>query len=131
MNVEVLQDTLAGTIAGAHSFPEVVRTLTAEGVESYRTDLVRMEATFYYPDGSTHLEKLALPAAAVAESFSHAGIVAATRAAQAGTVQYPEFVQRAMSAGAGAYVAYLRGRKVIYFGRNGDFHVEEFPAAKP
>jgi hypothetical protein len=33
-----------------------------------------------------------------------------------------------MAAGTASYSVYLNGRKAIYFGRNGDFHVEPFPS---
>ena len=37
-------------------------------------------------------------------------------------------LRRVMAAGTTSYSVYLNGRKAIYFGRNGDFHVEPFPA---
>jgi hypothetical protein len=36
-----------------------------------------------------------------------------------------------MAAGTTGYWVFLAGRKVIYFGRKGDFHIEEFPGSKP
>jgi uncharacterized protein YbcV (DUF1398 family) len=54
-------------------------------------------------------------------------VVAAIRAAQADTIRYPEFMKQAMAAGAVAYWVFLSGKKVIYFGRRGEFHIEEFP----
>ncbi len=39
-------------------------------------------------------------------------------------------MKRSAAAGVIAYWAFLTGRKVIYFGRKGEFHVEEFPGAK-
>jgi hypothetical protein len=35
-----------------------------------------------------------------------------------------------MEAGTASYGVFLNGRKAIYFGRNGDFHVEPFPGAR-
>ncbi len=82
-------------------------------------------------DGQTHLEKMTLPRSPVAERFSSAELVAAIRRAQRDTIRYPEFMKRASAAGVIAYGAFLTGRKVIYFGRQGEFRVEEFPQAKP
>jgi uncharacterized protein YbcV (DUF1398 family) len=81
-------------------------------------------------DGGTHVEALSLEVDAVAEEYSKDGLVAAIRGAQADTIRYPEFVERATAAGVIGYWAFLAGRKVIYFGRKGDVHVEEFPGAK-
>jgi uncharacterized protein YbcV (DUF1398 family) len=131
MNLEIIRNTLAGSLAGTNAFPDVVRILTAEGVESYRADLVRLEETFYMPDGTTHVEKMDFPARGIGEHFSTAGVVSAIRASQAGKSKYQEFLSRVMDAGTTGYVVYLTGKKAIYFGRKGEFHVEEFPRPKP
>ena len=39
---------------------------------------------------------------------------------------YPEFLQRATAAGTIAYWVFMAGKKVIYFGRKGESHVEDF-----
>jgi uncharacterized protein YbcV (DUF1398 family) len=67
---------------------------------------------------------------AVAEEFSSSETVAAIRAAQADTIRYPEFVKRSTAAGVIGYWAFLTGKRVIYFGRKGQSHVEEFPKPK-
>jgi uncharacterized protein YbcV (DUF1398 family) len=56
-----------------------------------------------------------------------AELVAAIREAQADTIPYPEFIKRSTAAGVIGYWAFLTGRKVIYFGRKGETHTEEFP----
>jgi uncharacterized protein YbcV (DUF1398 family) len=66
----------------------------------------------------------------IAAEFDNAGLVAAIRGAQADTVRYPEFVKRSTSAGVIGYWAFLTGRRVIYFGRKGEQHIEEFPRPK-
>jgi uncharacterized protein YbcV (DUF1398 family) len=71
-----------------------------------------------------------LPVMPIAEEFSSADLVAAIRGAQADTIRYPEFMKRSAAAGVIAYWAFLTGRKVIYFGRKGELHIEEFPGAK-
>lgn len=127
MNTEILHETLKRSLQGAIAFPEVVRILTAEGVESYRADLVRWEETFYLPDGTTHVEKIDFPAADIAEDFCASGVVAAIRASQEGKSKYHEFLTRVMNAGTASYAVFLTGKRCIYFGRKGEFHVEEFP----
>jgi uncharacterized protein YbcV (DUF1398 family) len=127
MNTQLLDETLSNSLAGTITFPEVVRILTSEGVESYRADLVRREETFYMPDGSTHVETMAYLAAPIGDRFATDKVVAAIRDSQTGKCKYREFLDRVMDAGTTSYVTYLKARKVIYFGRHGDFHVEEFP----
>jgi uncharacterized protein YbcV (DUF1398 family) len=124
---QVIHQVATETQAGQLIFPEVVRRLLEVGVESYFIDLATGHETFYKTDGSTHSEIMTLPLAAIAEEFSAAGIVAAIRGAQADTVRYPEFVKLSRAAGITAYWAFLTGKKVIYFGRKGEMHIEEFP----
>lgn len=129
MNTQIIHDVLQETQAGQLIFPEVVRRLLETGVESYFCDLAAGTETFYGNDGSTHVATMTLPLAPVAADFSPSGIVAAIRGAQADTIRYPEFVQRSAAAGVIGYWAFLTGRKVIYFGRKGEQHIEQFPTA--
>jgi uncharacterized protein YbcV (DUF1398 family) len=131
MNTEVMRNTLHESEAGRFTFPQVVGALSDIGVESYFADLARAVDTFYLPTGETHTEKMTLPPTKIPEDFSQSGIVAAIRAVQADQIRYPEFLRRAMAAGIIAYWVFIAGRKVIYFGRKGEVHVEEFPRTKP
>jgi len=67
----------------------------------------------------------------IAGEFNGAGLMEAIRGAQADTVRYPEFVSRSTAAGVIGYWAFLTGKRVIYFGRKGEEHIEEFPRPKP
>jgi uncharacterized protein YbcV (DUF1398 family) len=130
MNKTVIHETLAKSQAGELIFPEVVRRLLEVGVESYFCDLANGAEAFYMTDGRTHSEKMVLPLMPIAEEFSSSGLIAAIRGAQTDTIRYPEFMKRSAAAGVVAYWAFLTGRKVIYFGRKGEIHIEEFPGAK-
>jgi uncharacterized protein YbcV (DUF1398 family) len=130
MNTELMHNVLTESQAGKLTFPEVVRRLIEVDVESYFVDFATGRETLYTTTGETWVADMTIHRDAVAEDFSEAGIVAAIRGAQADTVRYPEFVKRATGAGVIAYWAYLTGRKVVYFGRKGQMHSEEFPRAK-
>ena len=127
MNTKLIHDVMAETQAGKLIFPEVVRRLLEAGVESYFVDFAKAEGAVYLLDGKTQVEKMTLPLTAIAEQFSLPGIVSAIGAAQPDTIRYPGFASRATAAGEIGYWAFLTGKKVIYFGREGEFHVEEFP----
>ena len=130
MGADMIHEVLAEAQAGKLVFPEVVRRLLAAGVESYFVDAVKREDTVYMRDGGVRVEKMALPEMAIAAEFSPEALVSAIRAAQADEVRYPEFMRRGAQAGVVGYWAFLTGKKVIYFGRKGEFHVEDFPGAK-
>jgi uncharacterized protein YbcV (DUF1398 family) len=130
MNTEAMRMALEGSEAGRMTFPDVVRTLSGAGVESYCADLVTGLDTFYLPNGETHVEKMSLAPGKIAEDFSQEGLVAAIRAAQKDEVRYPEFLKRAMAAGTAAYRVFITGKRAVYIGRKGEIHIEEFPKAK-
>ncbi len=131
MDQSVLHECLAAAFAGRMTFPESVGRMMETGVERYHADLTRLEKTHYGLDGSTHLETMPLAdAPAAPAAFSDAGVQAAITTIQQRQIDYLEFLRRVMAAGTASYSVYLNGRKAIYFGRNGDFHVEPFPAAK-
>jgi uncharacterized protein YbcV (DUF1398 family) len=125
--MDVIEEVSTETQAGRLTFPNVVRRLSEVGVESYFVDFATRNETFYMRDGQSRVEPLTLPLSPVVADFSEPGLVAAIRGAQADTIRYPEFARLSTAAGVTAYWAFLTGRKVIYFGRKGEFHVENFP----
>jgi uncharacterized protein YbcV (DUF1398 family) len=128
MDNAVLHDCLTQAFAGRMTFPETVGRMLETGVDRYDADLTRMEKMHYPADGSTHAEVIPLSdAPAVPPEFSSEAVQAAITAIQRREIDYPEFLRRIMAAGTASYSVYLNGRKAIYFGRNGDFHVEPFP----
>jgi uncharacterized protein YbcV (DUF1398 family) len=113
-------------------FPQVAARHAEAGVQAYRVDLIRCLKVCY--DGADQCYEAALPLAdppPVGAQFDEAGVVGAVRAIQRGDSGYAEFLRRIMSAGCASYSVFLSGRKVVYFGRDGDFYVEHFPPAKP
>lgn len=130
LDAEAIREVLKESQRGELVFPEVVRRMLEAGVESYFVDVARAEDVVYLRDGSTLLVEMHMALDPVAENFSEAEVVAAIRGAQKDEIRYPEFMRKACAAGVAAYWAFLTGRKVIYFGRKGEFHVEHFPGAK-
>src|ERR1700679_3847468 len=127
MSKQVILELALATQQGKLIFPKVVQGLLEVGVESYLVDFAAKQKTHYLTDGSTHAGPMILEPGAIAEDFNSAGLVAAIRGAQADTVRYPEFVKRSTGAGVIGYWAFLTGKRVIYFGRKGEQHIEEFP----
>lgn len=130
MNTTVLLEMTERSLAGTITFPEVVQTLAKNGVESYSVDLVRSLKTHYGVKGDFFCEPLGFEDMPVAEEFSPENVIAAIKASQAGKIQYPEFLALIMKAGVSIYTVYITGKKVIYSGRKGDFHIEPFPSPK-
>ena len=126
MSKQVIDALAMATQQGKMTFPQVVKRLLEVGVESYFVDFAAKQKTHYLADGSTHTVPMILDPGPIAAEFNGAALVAAIRGAQADTVRYPEFVQRSTAAGVIGYWAFLTGKRVSYFGRKGEEHVEEF-----
>lgn len=111
------------------TFGEVVKALVEVGVERYHADLVCANKTYYMPDGS--FETLACHQTPTpAQEFSAARVEAAVRAIQGQAIKYREFCRRIADAGCVGYFVTIVGRRAVYYGRNGDSHIEWFPGAK-
>ena len=111
------------------TFPEVVGRLVAAGVERYHADFVGSERVFYMPDGTCErVPTHKVPQAA--QAFSAQDVEAAVRAIQRGEIQYREFCDRVTQAGCVGYHVFIAGRRVVYYGRDGEQHVECFPGSK-
>jgi uncharacterized protein YbcV (DUF1398 family) len=127
MSKQAIHEIALATQQGKLTFPQVVKGLLEAGVESYFVDFAAKQKTHYLTDGTTHTVPMILDPGPIAAEFDNAGLVAAIRGAQADTVRYPEFVKRSTTAGVNGYWAFLTGKRVIYFGRKGEQHIEEFP----
>lgn len=120
-----------GSLTGEMTFPEIVECLAAVGVERYHADYTRQEATYYTADGNSLVVAVPHDATPTPTEFSRAAVAAAVQQSQRGEHSYPDFVRKTMTAGCIGYFVQITGRRVIYFGRNGESHVELFPSAVP
>ncbi len=130
MNVEKIKEVIDHTLQGKISFPEVVGVLIQEGIESYHVDYVRSENTYYKSNGETHTELVSHKYPVSQKEFSVEKVKNSIKRIQAREIDYHHFSEEIIEAGCVYYIAYLSGKRVIYFGREGDFHVEYFPGAK-
>lgn len=131
INTDAVREVLAQSHAGKLIFPEVVGRMLAAGVESYFIDLPRAQSIVYLIDGATLTDKIDIEFDSVAAEFSKPQVIAAIRAAQSDEIRWPEFMRLMAAAGVVGYWAYLTGKRVVYFGRQGDMHTEWFPGAQP
>lgn len=132
MKSEVVAEAARATLDGSIPFPEVVRRLIETGVEYYHVDYVALQKTYYSASGEiikTPINYEGLPS--VAADFDLDALRAAILDSQQNGQHYRDFTTRAMRAGVQGYIAFLRGQRVTYWGRNGDQHIEWFPGAKP
>jgi uncharacterized protein YbcV (DUF1398 family) len=112
-------------------FPQVVQRLIGAGVNSYTADLVKLRKTYYGGGAEACDEPMPLKnGPAIAPAFDSGRVAATVKAIQRGEIGYAEFLRRIMAAGCSHYEVFIGGRKAMYFGRDGNFYTEPFPAAK-
>jgi uncharacterized protein YbcV (DUF1398 family) len=132
MNANEILLLANATREGSMPFPEIVGKLISNGVEYYHVDFATCSFTFYSASGSAVFAPLifeGLPS--ISEDFDVAELRAAILDSQQHGQTFRAFCSRAMQAGVQGYIAYLRGKRVTYFGRQGDQHTEWFPGARP
>ena len=128
LDVPVILEANRLAFADEMSFPQCVAALQQIGVERYAADLVQLEKTHYSAGGDSVTEPLPLrDVPPIAYAFSADAVVAALRSIQQRQLDYPQVLRRIMTAGCVRYWVFLEGRRAVYLGRRGEFHVENFP----
>jgi uncharacterized protein YbcV (DUF1398 family) len=113
--------------AEAITFPHVIALLMEAGVERYHADLVRAEKIYFTPDDASLRTPCAALEIAPAQHFDAAGVQVAVRAIQAGRIAYHGFCAQIAAAGCVGYFVSLVGHCAVYYGRNSESHIEQFP----
>lgn len=128
MNTDTIAECMKLSFADT-PFPQVVQRLVGAGVNSYTADLVKLRNTYYDTGGEALDEALPLTdGPAIAPAFDSAAVASTVKAIQRGEIGYAEFLRRIMKAGCSRYEVFIAGRKAMYFGRDGGFYTEPFPA---
>jgi uncharacterized protein YbcV (DUF1398 family) len=130
VNADVIRNLAEATLSGSMPFPEIVGNLIKEDVEYYHVDYISLSVSFYSAAGGIVASPLTLEdLPPVAVDFDIAELRAAILDSQQHGQKYRQFCIRAMQSGVQSYIAFLRGQRVLYLGRQGDQHVEWFPGA--
>ncbi len=125
----VARDCLNAAYDKTLAFPQIVGRLIAAGFDGYTVDYRLGTTTYYLPDG----DGIALPNRPsdepVAARFDQPGIAAQIKWAQADPPEYSyaAFSRNVKALGCAGYIVSFPGRRVLYFGRTAETHVEHFP----
>ena len=114
---------------GTLSFPEIAAKLGVAGFEGYIVDYRQNTSTYFLSDGTHAVLKMQIPLGRVAAAFNAPGIEACVREAQANApgYTYKGFCEKVKAFGCAGYFVSFLGRRVVYFGRTAETHVELFP----
>jgi uncharacterized protein YbcV (DUF1398 family) len=126
---KIARTCLEGAETNTMTFPQIVGRLMQEGFESYAIDFRRASATYYLPDGDSIVLPTHRGEVPIAGALDIAAFQAAIREAQqlVPGYTYAGFCAKVMAAGCAGYIVSFNGRRVVYFGRTAETHVEHFP----
>ncbi|MFT3924214.1 MAG: DUF1398 family protein [Myxococcales bacterium] len=131
--IAIAEECLAASYAATKDFPSIVRSLIGAGFEGYTVDFRRGTVTYYLPSGDS--VELASPRGSshaeskVAAEFKAGVVEGAVREAQTNApgYTYQGFCEKVKAAGCAGYLVSFLGKRVVYFGRSAETHVEHFP----
>jgi uncharacterized protein YbcV (DUF1398 family) len=123
------QTNLDAAYAGTKDFPSIVRALIEAGFEGYEVDYRRGTSTYFLATGESVQLSLPNSDAKVAPEFRAADVERAVGEAQNKVpgYTYAGFCAKVKAAGCAGYMVSFLGRRVVYFGRTAETHVEHFP----
>jgi len=127
--IAVAKTCLEASHDGSLSFPEILGKLVKAGFEGYAVDYRRNRQIYYLPDGDSAEFDIAHGAGSVAAAFDARRVEALVRWAQDNSpdYSYAAFCDKVRIAGCAGYLVSLLGRRVVYYGRTAETHVELFP----
>ena len=125
----IAQRCLEAAYDGTLSFPEIVGTLIAAGFEGYAVDYRRNTTSYYLATGESVVLENRKSSGRVAAAFDAAGIAGQIKWAQANPpdYSYAAFCKNVKAAGCAGYIVSFPGKRVLYYGRTAETHLEMFP----
>jgi len=112
-------------------FPVLAAVLHQAGVQVNRWSLPSCQSVYVMKEGCIVQQGVPLVTGThEIPKFDRDALITAVRTDQEGRSTFPEFLQSAWNAGVVGYDVDFVGRKVTYFGANGESYLEEYPAVE-
>ncbi len=128
--IAVAERCLGAAFDKSMAFPDIVRTLMDAGFEGYAVDYRVGTTTYFLSDGDSIAFENHVSDGSVAARFDAASVADQVKWAQANPpdYSYAAFCRNVKAAGCAGYLVSFLGRRVLYFGRTAETHVEHFPS---
>ena len=123
----VAEDCLKGSYESRMDFPTVLRSLVAAGFEGYLVDFRKGTTTYYLADGDSVEFENVSTAGNVASAFRPDTVRDNVHRSQSDGQAYKSFCENVKNAGCAGYLVSILGKRVVYYGRTGETHVEIMP----
>lgn len=125
----IAQRCLDGAYDKTLSFPDIIGMLIAAGFEGYTVDYRRNTTTYHLVHGDSIVLDNRPSDGPVAPQFDQRAVADQIKWAQANPPEYSytAFCKNVKALGCAGYMVSFSGRRVLYFGRTAETHVEHFP----
>lgn len=125
----IAKNCLDSAYENTMSFPEIVGTLIKSGFEGYVVDYRCNTVTYFLPNGESVVLDGRQSEVPVSAQFDQPGIAAQIKWAQANPPEYSyrAFCKNVKSLGCAGYIVSFLGKRVLYYGRTAETHIEHFP----
>lgn len=126
---EIAQTCLNAAYEKTMAFPDIVARLIKAGFEGYIVDYRCNTTTYFLQSGENVVLQNHPSEGKVAARFDQPGVAAQIKWAQTNPrdYSYASFCRNVKSLGCAGYFVSFSGRRVLYFGRTAETHVEHFP----
>lgn len=127
---EAARSSFEGAEANTLTFPEAVKRIAAAGFNGYLVDYRSGTRTYHHSNGETFTFQG--PVYPPVDAFDAGVVKAAIKQAQLLVTgyTYQGFCRKVTeNGGAAGYLVSIVGKRVLYFGVNGETHTEHFPGA--
>lgn len=127
MNYEIAAECTKLSEDEKITFFEVIMRLDKGGIEAYQANLLVPNKVYYQANEAFEVPLNIKSQANVVAPFDQERVITALRSIQSKEIGYQEFLKQILEGGVIFYLVFIKGRKAIYFGRNGEQYVENFP----
>ncbi|QDK36356.1 hypothetical protein [Bdellovibrio sp. NC01] len=124
MEPEILRTATDQTLSNQISFEDMCDKFLRAGIESAHVDLFAKRITFHTPEAHVYEESFYFEGPRVADIFSEEKIILDFKSLLLRKLSLHEFFNFIMLAGVTGFTIYLLGKKVLFFGRRGEYHLE-------
>jgi len=128
-STQIAEKCLSSAEHNTMTFPEIIGALSQAGFEGYAIDFRSTRATYYQRDGESVVLPMHLSDTHVAEAWDPIVVQTAIKEAQQQIpgYTYAGFCTKVTAAGCAGYIVSFTGRRVLYYARTAETHVEHFP----
>ena len=125
----IAENCLKASYDATIDFPTIVQTLIASGFEGYLVDYRKGTTAYYLVSGDCAEFTNPKTPGTVAAEFSADTVRENIRQAQtkAPGYTYRGFCEAVKAAGCAGYIVSFSGKRVVYFGRTAETHIEVIP----